>query len=313
MSRSGGSQHSECAGPRRLQLNRRVVRRPGKSWSSPIEGAPYDTNAHLVPVGSTHLYPGHRGAPHRRRAHTAGATAAACPDGLPEGVRWHPPKGKLLCRGKAGPGVLLLHQVNRQRNVWDDLAKRMAAAGINTLTLDMRGHGESGGTPYDKLTPAELQKEWRGRPADIDTALHYLASQPGVERDVIGVGGAGLLGVDNAVLAASRHPAEVKSLVLLSGETLRDGLQFLHQASQLPALFVVADDDEYPPTAEAMALLYVTSSNPGKKFVHYSAAKDAPWLWYEPIDVGKVPAPATTEPTCSRPIRSCPASSWSGS
>jgi hypothetical protein len=39
-----------------------------------------------------------------------------------------------------------------------------------------------------------------------------------------------------------------------------------------------------------MELLYITASNPGKKFVHYSAAHDAPWLWYEPFDIGKVPA-----------------------
>jgi tetratricopeptide (TPR) repeat protein len=53
---------------------------------------------------------------------------------------------------------------------------------------------------------------------------------------------------------------------------------------------VVADDDEYPPTVEAMELLYITASNPGKKFVHYSAAQEAPWLWYETADVGRVPA-----------------------
>ncbi len=82
----------------------------------------------------------------------------------------------------------------------------------------------------------------------------------------------------------------VKSLVLLSGETLQDGLQFLRQASQLPGLFVVDDDDEYPPTVEAMELLYITSSSPGKKFVHYSAAQDAPWIWYETSDASKVPA-----------------------
>ncbi len=199
-------------------------------------------------------------------------------------------KASYFAAAKPGPGVLLLHQVNRDRKSWDDLAGQLAAAGINTLTLDMRGHGESGGTPYEKLTPEEVQKERSKRPGDIETALQYLISQPGVERDVIGVGGAGGLGVGNAVEAARRHPAEVKSLVLLSGETIRDGLQFLHQASQLPGLFVVADEDEYPPTAEAMALLYVTSSNPGKKFVHYSAAQDAPWLWYEPTEVGRVPA-----------------------
>jgi len=199
-------------------------------------------------------------------------------------------KASYFAAAKPGPGVLLLHQTNRQRQVWDDLAGQLAAAGINTLTLDMRGHGESGGTPYDKLTPDEARKERMKRPDDIDTAIQYLVSQPGVERDVIGMGGAGGLGVEYAVEAARRHPAEVKSLALLSGETLPDGRQFLHQASQLPGLFVVADGDEYPPIAEAMALLYVTASNPGKKFVHYSAAQDAPWLWYEPVDVGRVPA-----------------------
>jgi alpha/beta superfamily hydrolase len=180
---------------------------------------------------------------------------------------------------KPGPGVLLLHQDNRTRKVWDELAGQLAAAGINTLTLDLRGFGESGGTRSGRLTDA----------SDIDTALQYLVSQPGVKRDVIGVGGAGSLGVDRSVELARQRSAQVKSLVLLSGETLQDGLQFLRQASQLPGLFVVADDDEYPPTQEAMELLYVTSSSPGKKFVHYSAAQDAPWLWYEDR-TGKVPA-----------------------
>jgi hypothetical protein len=37
-----------------------------------------------------------------------------------------------------------------------------------------------------------------------------LVSQPGIHRDVIGVGETGLLGVDNSVETARRHPAEVK-------------------------------------------------------------------------------------------------------
>jgi tetratricopeptide (TPR) repeat protein len=39
-----------------------------------------------------------------------------------------------------------------------------------------------------------------------------------------------------------------------------------------------------------MELLYVTASSPSRKFVHYSASHEAPWLWYEPFDIGKVPA-----------------------
>src|SRR5437870_7719084 len=107
---------------------------------------------------------------------------------------------------------------------------------------------------------------------------------------MIGLGGAGWLGVPYSVEAARRHPTEIKSLVLMSGETLRDGLQFLHEARQLPELFVFSDDDEYPPTQDAMKLLYVTASSPSKKLVHYSAAEDAPWLWYETSDAGRVSA-----------------------
>jgi dienelactone hydrolase len=198
-------------------------------------------------------------------------------------------KASYFAAAKPGPGVLLLHQINRTRKAWDDLAGQLAAAGINTLTLDMRGFGESG-SPYTKLTDAERAQVRNMWPGDVDTAWQYLVSQPGVKRDVIGVGGAGWFGVLPSVEVARQHAAEVKSLVLLSGETLQDGLQFLRQASQLPGLFVVADDDEYPPTVEAMELLYITASNPGKKFVHYSAAQDAPWIWYETSDVSKVPA-----------------------
>src|SRR4029077_11811124 len=199
-------------------------------------------------------------------------------------------KASYFAAAKSGPGVLLLHQSNRTRDSWDGVARQLAAAGINTLTLDMRGFGESGGTPNAKLTDAERAKVRAMRPSDVNTAFQYLVSQPGVKRDVIGVGGAGEFGVGRSVEVARQHSAEVKSLVLLSGETPQEGLQFLRQASQLPGLFVVSYDDEYPPTQQAMELLYITSSNPGKKFVHYSAAQEAPWLWYEGPEVGKAPA-----------------------
>ena len=164
------------------------------------------------------------------------------------------------------------------------VARQLAAAGINTLTVDVRGHGESGG---QESHGEARKKQW---PLDLDAAFQYLISQPGVKRDVIGIGGAGVIGVENSVETARRHSDQVKSLVLLSGETSRDGLQFLRQASQLPELFVFSDDDEYPPIQQAMGLLYVTASSPSRKLVHYSASKDAPWKWYEPFDIGKVPA-----------------------
>jgi hypothetical protein len=181
-------------------------------------------------------------------------------------------KGTYFDAAKPGPGVLLFHQSNRTRKSWDDVARQLAAAGINALTVD--------------TDPNKTRKQrW---PGELDAALEFLVSQAGVNRDVVGIGGAGVIGVEDSVETARLHPAEVKSLVLLSGET--ESLDFLRQASQLPELFVVADNDEYPPIVEAMELLYVTASSPSRKFVHYSASHEAPWLWYEPFDIGKVPA-----------------------
>ena len=199
-----------------------------------------------------------------------------------------PLKATYFAAARPGPGVLLLHQINRDRKSWDPVAAQLAATGMNTLTLDLRGFGESG-TRLDKLTDTERSNYQRGWPDDVDVALGYLSSQPGVDHNLIGAGGAGWLGVLYSVDAARRHPEQIKSLALMSGETLRDGLQFLHQASQLPELFVFSDDDEYPPTQDAMKLLYVAASSPSKKLVHYPEAEDAPWLWYEDSS-GRVPA-----------------------
>ena len=176
-------------------------------------------------------------------------------------------KASYFAAAKPGPGVLLLHQCNRQRKIWDGLAQQLAAAGINVLTLDYRGYGESGGDRFDKLPPqeaAQIQTEkW---PGDIDTAFQYLVSQPGVTRDVIGVGGASC-GVNNSIQTARRH-TEVKSLVLLSGNTDLKGRQFLREATKLPIFFAVADDDEFPPSIVAIEWLYSLAADPEKKFVH---------------------------------------------
>ncbi len=177
-------------------------------------------------------------------------------------------KASYFSAGKPGPGVILFHQCNRHRKVWDGLAEQMASSGINVLTLDNRGFGESGGPPMDKL-PVEEQKRitadvW---PHDFDLALDYLESQPGVMRDKIGAGGASC-GVDNAVQLARRH-REVKSLVLLSGAIDRSARLFLHSSDR--AIFVsAADDDEFGKSVEPMQWWFSESPNPASRFEHYA-------------------------------------------
>lgn len=177
-------------------------------------------------------------------------------------------KTTYFAAAKPGPGVLLLHQCNRQRKIWDSLGQQLASSGINVLTLDLRGYGESGGPRFADLAPDQAQAEREHWPSDIDIAFQFLQSQPGVQRDMIGAGGASC-GVQNSVQLALRHP-EVKSLVLLSGTTNLAGRQYLRNSPNLPVFFAVADDDEFPPSVQTIEWLYTLTPNPGKKFMHYT-------------------------------------------
>jgi pimeloyl-ACP methyl ester carboxylesterase len=218
------------------------------------------------------------------------AVRAQTSEPLPRAVELKSSDGTLLKASyfgaaKPGPGVLLLHQVNRDRKSWEGVAAQLAAAGIHTLTLDLRGLGDSGGVPAEKWTSKDRAQLRKHAPDDVDTAFQYLISQPEVERNVIGVGGAGYLGVQNSIQAARRHP-EVRSLVFLSGQTDPSDRQFMRQASQ-PPLFVLSEGDEYPPTVGLMEWLYSASLNPGKKLILYPG-EAAPWLDFE--DSRTVPA-----------------------
>jgi len=175
-------------------------------------------------------------------------------------------KATYFSADKPGPGVLLLHQCNRQRKVWDELGQQLAAAGINVLTMDYRGYGESEGPRFDALPAEEVPRERAKWPEDIDKAFEYLVSQSGVQREEIGVGGASC-GVDNSVQTARRHK-EVKSLVLLSGNTDRSGRQFLRDSPKLPVFTAVADDDEFQPTIIAVEWIYSLTASKEKKLVH---------------------------------------------
>jgi dienelactone hydrolase len=176
-------------------------------------------------------------------------------------------KATYFAAAKPGPGVILLHQCNQQRKSWDDLAGRLAAAGINVLTLDYRGYGDSEGPRALELSNEDrtrmITQQW---PGDIDTAFRYLLSQPGVTKETMGAGGASC-GVNQSIQLARRH-AEVKSLVLLSGNTDVAGRKFLAASGGLPVFFSAADDDDG--AVDLMEWLYAVAPNPGNQFAHYA-------------------------------------------
>src|SRR5438093_662353 len=136
-------------------------------------------------------------------------------------------KGTLYSAGKIGPGILLLHQCNADRQIYDTLGTMLSAAGYNALTLDFRGFGGSKNAQFQDLASARDKM-----PGDVDAAFQFLTTQGLVNKTVLGVIG-GSCGVNQAIQAARRHP-EVKTLVLLSGGTDGDGEMFIKNAAKMP-------------------------------------------------------------------------------
>jgi dienelactone hydrolase len=181
-------------------------------------------------------------------------------------------KATYFAAAKPGPGVLLLHACNQQRKAWDGLAEHLTAKGINVLTVDYRGYGESGGARFEKLPQEEENKLVRGTwPGDIDVAYEYLLVQPGVRHDRIGAGGASC-GVNNSIQLARRHP-EVKALMLLSGGTNRGGRLFLQSSKNLPVFVAGAEDDEFGQVMDTMQWLFSVSSDSESRFQRYATGR----------------------------------------
>lgn len=177
-------------------------------------------------------------------------------------------KGTFFQAATSGPSVLLLHQCNRQRKVWDDLAARMTAAGINVMTVDLRGYGESEGMPMDKLTPEQLNEVFTQKmPTDVETAYKFMVAQPTVSTSVLAVGGASC-GVNQSVHLAMKHP-EIKTLILLSEITDTEGRNFLRAHSSLPLFLATAEDDADPGISDLMQWLATFSLNPQTNFIRY--------------------------------------------
>jgi dienelactone hydrolase len=199
------------------------------------------------------------GAAHADRAERGTDVDLKAADGTPL-------KATYYSAGKPGPGIILLHMCNSKRTAWATLGPRLAARGMHALAIDYRGYGDSGGKRYTEWSAEERTKmtdqTW---PSDIDAALAYLATRPGVDASRIGAAG-GSCGVNEAIQVARRH-SEVKTLVLLAGGTDTAGQDYLVRNPWLPVFGVAAHDDG--DAVEHMQWILGFSSNPANRIKTY--------------------------------------------
>jgi dienelactone hydrolase len=135
------------------------------------------------------------------------------------------------------PGVVLVHMLGRQRDDWAPVAERLQQQGLAALTIDLRGHGASGGaaTPLPRMAQ------------DVRAAVQWLASRAGVRPDRIGIAGASL-GASFALQVAVEQ-SNVRSIVLLSPSLDYRGVRIdsalVHKYGARPVLLIASSDDPY--------------------------------------------------------------------
>ena len=149
-------------------------------------------------------------------------------------------QGTFHSADKGGPGILLLHQCNADRRIYDQLATMLNTAGYNVLAFDFRGFGGSRAGEYTDFA-AQRQQIVERMPGDVDAALKFLTSQPSVNGRALGVVG-GSCGVNQAVQASRRHP-DVRTIVLLSGGTDAEGEAHIKSSPNLPILAAASEED----------------------------------------------------------------------
>ena len=136
--------------------------------------------------------------------------------------------------------LILLHEAYRDRSSWDGFRIAALENGYAVITLDLRGHGQSGG---DLVFDEAMDH-------DIDVVLDWISASPDLNVDRVAIAGASV-GANLALRAGARHP-QIKSLVLLS-----PGMMYWEIAidsaildyDRRPLLLVASEGDAYSATS----------------------------------------------------------------
>lgn len=133
------------------------------------------------------------------------------------------------------PGVILLHMLWGERSSWEDFAIQLIEAGYAVLTIDFRGHGETGG-----------KVDWEKAVQDVGQIWEYLREHDEVDNDRLGLVGASI-GANVALAAAGLEP-EVKTVVLLSPGRDYAGVKTydpMIDYGERPVLIAASEEDTY--------------------------------------------------------------------
>ncbi len=139
------------------------------------------------------------------------------------------------------PVVILLHTMWRgNRHQYDDFAQTLSEAGVASLRIDLRGHGDSinkGKLAYRDIDPALVFDAW----PDVNAARAYLATRSELDAGRVAIVSASYSG--ELAAKAGRFGGYADAYVVLASGLLSLESVFRLQLEDVPFLFVYAKDD----------------------------------------------------------------------
>ena len=101
------------------------------------------------------------------------------------------------------PGVILIHMMHGDQSQWESFPEQLAGAGYAVLSIDLRGHGASGGEVDWNMAISDMQQVW-----------DYFTARANIDQDRTAFVGASIGA--NLALVASSNESSVRTAVLLS-------------------------------------------------------------------------------------------------
>jgi len=176
--------------------------------------------------------------------------------------------------------VLLLHQCNFNRTMYDDIGQKLSLKGIHALSIDFRWFGESIDEQTDikvlaKLPTAERKNPWamvmKHWPEDVQLAYDFLRNKVG-KHGVIGVTGASCGGRQAKFLVNNNPVSAIAffSSAVVSRNDEKSIVNYKATLAKKPTLFISAEKDgTFAGTQKGFSL----NENINSKFISYKGDK----------------------------------------
>ena len=133
------------------------------------------------------------------------------------------------------PGVILIHMLHGDQTQWNDFPAKLSEAGYAVLSIDLRGHGGSGGEVDWDLAIKDLQQVW-----------YEFSSKEEIDQSRTAFIGASI-GANLSLIASTNEPL-VRTAVLLSPGLSYAGVETdpaMEDFGDRPVLIVASNDDTY--------------------------------------------------------------------